>query len=83
MRNWLPRPILCCTLTNEYMNDDFNTEKFLTPKDLAEKFSISESSVYRLIDKRKFASYKIGGSLRLRQSDIYEFMESARIKPIV
>ncbi|MBP6859095.1 MAG: helix-turn-helix domain-containing protein [Candidatus Magasanikbacteria bacterium] len=54
---------------------------FLTPDNLADILGISKTTVYRLIDKRSLPFYKIGGSLRFKQSDVMEYLEKSRIKP--
>jgi len=65
------------------MNSGFNTNDLITPKDLCKILAISESSTYRLINKRIIPFYKISGSLRFKMSDIDDYLESVRIKPII
>jgi len=58
------------------------TDNLITPDELSDFLKISKSSIYRLIEGRKIAFCKIGGSLRFRKSDINEYVEQSLIEPI-
>lgn len=62
--------------------DNLIKKPFLTPDELAKFLNISRSSIYRLIENRMIAFYKIGGSLRFRKEDIEGYLEKSKIKPI-
>ena len=66
------------------LNADNSTNKaFLTPDDLAVLLSISKATIYRLIDKRQLPFYKVGGSIRFFKDDIEEYLNQARVEPII
>ena len=52
---------------------------FLSLKELALYFSISERATRRLVDSRRIAFYKIGGCLRFKREDVFNFLENNRI----
>ena len=64
---------LYCSLTT--MTIDNNTIEFLTIDDLSHLFSISKTSVYRLISQRKLPFYKIGGLVRFKKNEVLEYVE--------
>lgn len=47
----------------------------LTVKQVAEMLNISVRTVYRLLENDEFPSYKIGGSVRIKQSDVEAYVE--------
>lgn len=53
-------------------------ETLLTVKDVMELFQISQSSVYRMIEKRLVRFYKINSGLRFQRSDIDSYLLSCR-----
>jgi len=57
------------------MTIDNNTIEFLTIDDLSHLFSISKTSVYRLISQRKLPFYKIGGLVRFKKNEVLEYVE--------
>lgn len=50
-------------------------DKMLTVKQVAGMLNISVSSIYRLLDRKELPSYKIGGALRIKQSDVDTYLE--------
>ena len=65
------------------MDSDFTRQSishFLTPDELADFLKVSKTTVYRLIEKRSVPFYKIGGSLRFKQSEVMEYLEKSRVK---
>lgn len=58
----------------------FMSEALLTVKDVMKLLNISQSSVYRLIDNRTIAFYKIKSGLRFRKSDIDSYLASCRFE---
>ncbi len=55
---------------------------FLKPEELETFLSVSRPTVYRLIERKLFPFYKIGGSLRFNMEDITEYIEENRIVPL-
>ena len=49
--------------------------KFLTIKEVAEKFNVSKGTISRLMDRRKIPFFKIGGSIRFSKEDVNQFLE--------
>lgn len=65
------------------MNIVSRENNLITPGELASILKMSKSSVYRLIENRRIPFYKISGSLRFKESDIEEYINSSRIEPII
>lgn len=63
-------------MTAESTNDIPN---FLSLKELALYLNISGRAARRLVDKRKIAFHKIGGSLRIKREDMFRYLENNRI----
>ena len=51
---------------------------FFTPKTLAQYLSLSERSVRRMIAERAIASYRVGGSRRVRPEDVEIYLEQRK-----
>jgi excisionase family DNA binding protein len=62
------------------MKSGFIPPQFLTPTELAEFLKISRTTVYRMVEKRLFPSYKINGSLRFRMDDVLVYVKKCRIQ---
>ena len=57
-----------------FMTRENNEEKYLTVKNLADRYCVSESSIYNLIrNSRLPIGEKVGHSLRWKRSDIEAF----------
>jgi excisionase family DNA binding protein len=65
------------------MKLDSITNNLISTDELAEFLKISKPSVYRLINKRVFPFYKVGGKLRFFKADIEKYLESVRIDPVI
>ena len=50
------------------------SETYLTVKEIAAQFRVSEMSIYRLIEKKKLQSVKIGNQIRVSQSALDEYL---------
>jgi excisionase family DNA binding protein len=61
------------------MLDKLNTNKLITPAELAEILSLSKQSVYRLTENGELPFYKIGGSLRFKAKDINNYLNGVRV----
>lgn len=53
-------------------------EKCYTPKDLSEKFSVSEATIRRLLDSGQMEGNKIGGQWRITQSQLDRYLEKTK-----
>lgn len=64
------------------MNIGSSVKSLITPDELSKLFSISKSSIYRLVDNRSLPFYKIGGNLRFSLSDVDNYLSDAKVEPI-
>jgi excisionase family DNA binding protein len=53
-------------------------ENILTVEDVAEKLKMSKSTIYKMSEKGKIPSYKIGTSLRFTEDHITTFLASCK-----
>jgi excisionase family DNA binding protein len=60
-----------------------NPYEFLTPRELSEYMKVSMTTVYRLVDGRHIAVYRIGKRLRFKKSDVDKYVESQLYSPVV
>lgn len=65
------------------MNNYSNLNKLINIEELMTILNISKSSVYRLVDGRKIAFYKIGGSLRFKEEDILLYLQRSKFESII
>lgn len=54
-------------------------KQFLTFNELKEFLRISAATLYRLVDQRKIAVFKVGNSLRFHVHDVLAYLKSQRI----
>lgn len=54
--------------------------KLLTPKEVSEMLRVGKTTPYNLVNQGKLAGYKIGGSLRIAEEDLKEYLESRKLK---
>ena len=52
------------------------TERILTAKEIAREWKVSHSKIYRLAKAGELKSYRIGGSRRFKESDVWAFFEN-------
>jgi len=65
------------------MTTDLNTIfKLYNIDEIAEVMNISKTTLYRLVQTRKIPFYKIKGCVRFSKTDILEYLENHRIKPV-
>ncbi|MDD2287746.1 MAG: helix-turn-helix domain-containing protein [Bacteroidales bacterium] len=64
------------------MNIGSSVKSLITPNELSKLFSISKSSVYRLVDNRSLPFYKIGGNLRFSLNDVDNYLSDVKVEPI-
>jgi excisionase family DNA binding protein len=83
IHRWNEDSLVFVLLLKKIMSIDLNTNKLLSTDEMAIFFNISKTSVYRLISKRIIPFYKIGGMIRIKKSDILEYLDKNRIKPII
>jgi excisionase family DNA binding protein len=53
-------------------------EKCYTPKDLSEKFNVSEATIRRLLDSDQMEGNKIGGQWRVTQDQLDRYLEKTK-----
>jgi excisionase family DNA binding protein len=54
-------------------------DKLLLIGDVAKYLNVSTVTVYRLVETRKIAFYKIKGCLRFKQKDVDGFLDRSRV----
>lgn len=54
---------------------------WLSTKEAARRLGITNRTLYRLIDEGKVTAYKFGRVIRMQETDIEAFIDSARIAP--
>lgn len=54
---------------------------WLSTKEAARRLGITNRTLYRLIDEGKVTAYKFGRVIRMQDTDIDAFIDSARISP--
>ena len=59
-----------------------NKKQFLSVSELSDFLNISKVTVYRLVETRKIAFYKIGGSIRFNKKDVLDYLETSKINII-
>jgi len=57
--------------------------RFMTSDELASYLNVSKTSVYRLISKRTYPFYKVGGVIRFKKSEIDKYLDESRVEPMV
>lgn len=55
--------------------------RLLLPDQLRQLLGISKATMYRLVEKRAFPFYKIGGSLRFNYDEVMEYVAMCRVRP--
>lgn len=65
------------------MTTDFNTIiRLYTTDELAELLNVSKPTVYRLIETRNIAFYRIKGCIRFTEKDVMKYLEKNRIESV-
>jgi excisionase family DNA binding protein len=55
--------------------------EWLNTGDAAERLGITPRTLYRFIDEGKLTGYRMGRVIRLKATDVDEFIETCRIEP--
>lgn len=55
--------------------------RWLSTKEASARLGITLRTLYRLIDEGQVPAYKFGRVIRLKESEVDEFIESARVEP--
>lgn len=55
--------------------------RWLSTKEAAERLGITLRSLYRFIDEGNLIAYKFGRVIRLKETDVEQFIEDSRIEP--
>lgn len=50
-------------------------DKLYTVREVAEYIKVSTMTIYTLIKEKKLKSVKLGGNVRVKESDLKEFIE--------
>lgn len=56
-------------------------DEWLGTREAAEELGISQRTLYRLIDEGAIVAYQIGRNLRIRRSDLADYLERVRVRP--
>ncbi len=54
---------------------------WLGTADAARRIGVTTRTLYRFIDEGRLPAYQFGRVIRIRQSDVDDFIESCRIRP--
>lgn len=55
-------------------------EKYWTPKEIAERFKLSEGAIRKFIRQGKLEAVRLGTSLRVSETALQEFIDSQKKK---
>lgn len=58
------------------------SETTLTIKEVAEYLSVTERTIYRLLQERKLPAFKVGGSWRFVQADLDNWIKAQSQVPV-
>ena len=58
------------------------TKDYLSPKDIEEKLNLSHATVSKLIHTKGFPYYRIGRSIRVKEKDLEDFLDTYKEKTI-
>lgn len=53
-------------------------EKFLTAKEISEKYKVSYITVFRWIKSGKLKAFKVGKQYRIKQVDLDQFIQESK-----
>lgn len=62
------------------MLETINNDKYYSPEDLAQKFKISLSSVYKLVRSGEIPSIRLGKIYRIPESTLFRYLQSQQKK---
>ncbi len=66
------------------MLDTINNDKYYSPEELAKKFKLSLSSIYKLVRSGEIPSIRLGKIYRIPESDLNRFLTAQKsAKPVV
>ena len=54
---------------------------WLSTAEAAKRLGVTSRTLYRFIDEDQLAAYRFGRVIRLKQSDVDQFIETCRIEP--
>ena len=55
-------------------------EKFLTVEQVADILQLSRSKIYQFVENGTIVSHKIGGSVRIAESDLLDYLSRCRME---
>ena len=56
-------------------------DRWLGTKEASERLGITLRTLYRILDEGQIPAYKLGRVIRVKEADVEDFVESARIAP--
>jgi excisionase family DNA binding protein len=56
----------------------YRRQEMISVQSIAARWNMSKSFVYQLIESGKLAAFKFGGALRVHESKVAEYEESAK-----
>lgn len=63
------------------VEEDLDPIHWMSTKEAASRLGVTLRTLYRFIDEGQIAAYQFGRVIRLKESDVGSFIESARIAP--
>lgn len=60
------------------MSEDIS---WMSTREASERLGITLRTLYRFIDEGQLAAYKFGRVIRIKEADVEQFINSARIEP--
>ncbi len=55
--------------------------RWMSTREASERLGVTLRTLYRFIDEGQLAAYKFGRVIRIKEGDVEDFIESARIAP--
>ncbi len=55
--------------------------RWMSTKEASERLGVTLRTLYRFVDEGQLAAYKFGRVIRLKESDVDDFINASRIKP--
>ncbi len=60
------------------MSEDIS---WMSTREASERLGVTLRTLYRFIDEGQLAAYKFGRVIRIKEADVEQFINSARIEP--
>jgi len=69
-------------MKSDFTQDQLVNKYFLSPRELADYFSVSLKTIYRRIENREIPFYKIGRSIKFKKEDIEKYTSKVLVESI-